>query len=45
MLRVWRRGDVHTCFGWGNLRESDHLDVTHIGTTYPIFILKLVTKF
>jgi len=22
-----RRGDVYTGFGWGNLRERDHLEV------------------
>ena len=24
MWRVWRRGEMCTCFWWGNLRERDH---------------------
>ena len=23
---MWRTGEVHMDFGWGNLRERDHLD-------------------
>ena len=26
MWRVWGRGEVHTEFWWGNLRERDHLE-------------------
>jgi hypothetical protein len=24
-MYVWGRGEVHTGFSWGNLREGDHL--------------------
>jgi hypothetical protein len=27
MHHVCARGDVHTVFPWGNLRERDHLEV------------------
>jgi hypothetical protein len=23
---VWGRGEVYTAFGWGDMRESDHLE-------------------
>jgi len=26
MWPVWGRGEVHTGFWWGNLREIDHLE-------------------
>jgi len=26
MQHIWRRGEVHTGFWWGNLRERDHLE-------------------
>jgi hypothetical protein len=25
-VALWGRGEVHTGFGWGNLRERDHLE-------------------
>ena len=25
-VAVWRRGEVHAEFWWGNLRETDHLE-------------------
>ena len=28
MWCVWRRGEVHAEFWWGNLREIDHLEKT-----------------
>jgi hypothetical protein len=26
VTHIWWRGEVHTAFGWGNLRERDHLE-------------------
>jgi hypothetical protein len=41
MEHVWGRGDVHTGYWWGNLRERDNLE--HLGTDRRI-ILKLMLK-
>jgi hypothetical protein len=28
---LWRREEVHTGFGWGNLREGEHLEDLRVG--------------
>jgi len=30
-LHVWRRGEVHTGFWWGNLREINHMKDPGVG--------------
>jgi hypothetical protein len=38
---MWGRGEVHTHFGWGNLRERDHLGDLDV---YWRMILKSIFK-
>ena len=41
MWHVWERGEVHTGFWWGELRERDHLeDVGIDGKTMLQWVLK-----
>jgi hypothetical protein len=41
MQPVWGKENVHTCFKWGNLTESDHLEYV---TSYWKIILKWIFK-
>jgi hypothetical protein len=43
MWHVWARGETHTGFWWGNLREIDHLE--EVGVEVRIILNQIFKKW
>jgi hypothetical protein len=43
MYHIWRRGELHTEFWWGNLRERDHVE--HLGIDGRIILKRILREW